>query len=84
MPHLFFIIENICSSILNNLKYYNYEIMVNECFIKGSERRFYIQRKICDVKNNNFQIKRALSFLQRMTSGVLALYGDNGCPYAVQ
>ena len=44
MPHLFFIIENICSSILNNLKYYNYEIMVNECFIKGSERRFYIQR----------------------------------------
>ncbi len=57
--------------------------MVNECFIKGSERRFYIQRKICDVKNNNFQIKRALSFLQRMTSDVLALYGDNGCPYAV-
>jgi len=44
MSHLFFIIENICSSILNNLKYYNYEIMVNECFIKGSERRFYIQR----------------------------------------
>jgi len=35
------------------------------------------------VKNNNFQIKRALSFLQRMTSGVLALYGDNGSPYAV-